>query len=101
MESYRSDLRRSVRPVFKGDRSRFSSHRAGAETYLEINHDGIVLAFWSECGQLSVGINHVDARKSTLLSDAVKLELKRALSSKILKESERNRLVAELIRDNI
>ena len=100
-ESYRSDLRHSVKPLFKGDRSKFESYRGGAETLLEIVHAGIFLRFSSELGKLGIGINYVDARKSPLLSADVKLELEKILSSKTMKESERNRSAAKLIRDNI
>jgi hypothetical protein len=100
-EASRDDLRRSVRPYFKGDKCKHSSYRSGSETYLVVNHGGTVLEFSLELGLLSVSIDGVDARKSPALNVEVREELKQILSSKDLLRSERNRRVAQLISDNL
>lgn len=100
-EASRDDLKRSVRPYFKGDKCEYSSYRSGAETYLVVNHGGTVLEFSLELGLLSVSIDGVDARKSPALNVEVRKELKRLLSSNDLLRSERNRRVAQLISDNL
>lgn len=100
-EASREDLKRSVRPYFKGDKCKYSSYRSGAETYLVVNHGGMVLEFSLELGLLSVSIDGVDARKSPALNVEARKELKRLLSSNDLLRSERNRRVAQLISDNL
>ena len=100
-EYYRSDLRRSVKPFFKGDRAKFRSFRSGIETCLRITHSDVILEFCTEFSVLWVTINGVNARRSTLLDKCVRRKLIELLDSKDLKESERNRLVAELIATNL
>lgn len=100
-EASREDLKRSVRPYFKGDKCKYSSYRSGAETYLVVNHGGMVLEFSLELSLLSVSIDGVDVRKSPALNVDVREELKQILSSKDLLCSERNRRVAQLISDNL
>ena len=100
-EDSRSNLKRSVRPYFKGDKCKYSSYRAGAETYLVVDHKGISLNFSLELGQLAVAIDGVDARESPALRAEVREELKQILSSKDLLRSERNRRVAQLISENL
>ena len=100
-EDSRSNLKRSVRPCFKGDKCKYSSYRSGAETYLVVNHGGMVLEFSLELSLLSVSIDGVDVRKSPALNVEVREELKQILSSKDLLCSERNRLVAQLISENL
>jgi len=100
-ESSRADLKRSVRPYFKGDKCKYSSYRSGAETYLVVNHGGMVLEFTLEFDLLSVSIDGVDARKSPALNVEVREELKRLLSSNDLLCSERNGRVARLISENL
>ncbi len=100
-ESRQSDLRRSIKPYFKGDSCRYSSFRSGAETYLTINHKGIILEFWQELGHLGVGINGIDVRESPLLSLEVKNKIDKLLSLKGLLASKRNSMIAELLSLNL
>ena len=100
-ETTESDLRRSVKPFFKGDHFCFSSFRSGAETYLQIVHGEIILEFRLEAGQLAVEINGFEAEKSPLLPEEARKELSDILSSKGLAESERNRRVAILVRESL
>lgn len=100
-EFKRSDLRRSVRPYFKGDRSKFFSYRSGAETYLKIYHKTFLLEFWLEFEQIVVSINGIDARESPFLTIEARNELKKLSLSKELSVSERNKQIAQLLSKNL
>ena len=100
-EAVRMDLRRSVKPYFKGCSSNYLSFRSGSETYLTIDYKGIALEFIQELGQLVVSIDGVDARESPLFADDIKNKLTILLSSNNLSASERNNRVAQLISHNL
>ncbi len=101
IEIKKSDLRRSVKPHFKGDTFRFSSFRSGAETYLTIYHNDIVLEFSLELEQLDISINGVNIRDSLLLTDEAKKEIGDVLASEDLPTSIKNNKVAQLISNSL